>query len=71
MYSVVIQLGAILSVPLLFWGRIVQLVRTFPKGEAGNKTVWTHPLSLVMIGFLVTAGPCYLADATSGRTWRA
>jgi undecaprenyl-diphosphatase len=67
MYSVVIQLGAILSVPLLFRERIRQLVRTFPRGESGNKTIWTHPLSLVMIGFLVTAGPCYLADKYIGK----
>jgi len=54
-------------VPLLFRERIRQLVRTFPRGESGNKTIWTHPLSLVMIGFLVTAGPCYLADKYIGK----
>jgi undecaprenyl-diphosphatase len=62
MYSIVIQLGAILSVPLLFRDRIAKFLRTFPTGEAGNKTWWNHPVSLVIIGFLVTAGPCYLAD---------
>lgn len=67
MYSVVIQLGAILSVPLLFRERITQFLRSFPKGAAGDKTIWTHPLSLVMIGFLVTAGPCYLADKYIGK----
>ncbi len=67
MYSIVIQLGAILSVPLLFRERIAKFLKTFPKGESGNKTVWTHPLSLVMIGFLVTAGPCYLADKYIGK----
>src|SRR5450759_3609613 len=35
MYSVVIQLGAILSVPLLFWDRIVAFVRSFPRGANG------------------------------------
>jgi undecaprenyl-diphosphatase len=67
MYSIVIQLGAILSVPLLFRERIAKFMRTFPKGEGGDKTVWTHPLSLVLIGFLVTAGPCYLADKYIGK----
>jgi undecaprenyl-diphosphatase len=67
MYSIVIQLGAILSVPLLFRARIAKFLKTFPKGESGNKTLWTHPLSLVIIGFLVTAGPCYLADKYIGK----
>ena len=66
-YSVVIQLGAILSVPLLYWKRIVELARTFPKGASGKQTKWTHPLSLVMIGFVVTAGPCYFADKYIGE----
>ena len=67
MYSVVIQLGAILSVPLLFWDRIVGFLKTFPKGANGNRSVWTHPLSLVMIAFVVTAGPSYLADHYIGK----
>jgi undecaprenyl-diphosphatase len=67
MYSVVIQLGAILTVPLLYADRIRQFLRTFPRGEAGDKTLWTHPLSLVMIGFVVTAGPCYYADKYIGK----
>jgi undecaprenyl-diphosphatase len=67
MYSVVIQLGAILSVPVLFKDRILKLLRTFPKGESGDKTFATHPLSLVMIGFFVTVGPCYLADKFIGK----
>lgn len=67
MYSIVIQLGAILSVPLLFLDRIRTFLHTFPRGEAGNKTIWNHPLSLVIIGFLVTAGPCYLADKHIGK----
>lgn len=67
MYSVAIQLGAILSVPLLFRERIMRFVQTFPRGEARNKNWLTHPLSLVLIGFLVTAGPCYLADKKIGE----
>ncbi len=52
----------ILSIPILFRDRIVDLVKNFPRGESGKKTKFNHPLSLVIIGFLVTAGPCYLAD---------
>lgn len=60
MYSIVIQLGAILSVVVFFRKRIVQFLRTFPKGERGDKTVLTHPLTLTMIAFVVTAGPAFL-----------
>jgi undecaprenyl-diphosphatase len=67
MYSVVIQLGAILSVPILFKDRLAKFLHTFPRGDNNNKTLWTHPLSLVILGFLVTAGPCYLADKYIGK----
>src|SRR6185503_20864591 len=40
MFTIVIQLGAILSVPLLFLDRIRKFIHTFPKGENGDKTVW-------------------------------
>ena len=60
MYDVVIQLGAILAVLVYFRGRIAKFVRTFPKGEAGDRTVFTHPLTLVLLAFCVTAGPAFL-----------
>ncbi|HWP39311.1 MAG TPA: undecaprenyl-diphosphate phosphatase [Tepidisphaeraceae bacterium] len=62
MYSIVIQLGAILSVVVYFRRRIAQFVRTFPNGRNGNQTLFTHPLSLAMLAFVVTAIPCYQAD---------
>src|SRR5436309_14791140 len=55
MYTIVIQLGAILALPVYFWHRIVQFVRTCPEGERGNRTILTHPLSLTLIAFVVTA----------------
>jgi len=67
MYSVVIQLGAILSVPLLFWEQIMGFVRTFPRGKGGQGVWWQHPLSLVMLGFLVTAPLCYLGKHFIGK----
>ena len=33
MYTIVIQLGAILALPVYFWQRLLQFVRTFPRGE--------------------------------------
>ena len=60
MYAVVIQLGAILALPVYFWGRIVKFVRTFPRGERGDRNLINHPLSLVMIAFVCTAVPALL-----------
>ena len=62
MYTIVIQLGAILCLPVYFRDRILKFVSTFPKGDHGNRTAFTHPLGLTAIAFLVTAPPCYLAD---------
>ena len=60
MYTIVIQLGAILALCLLFMGRIVEFMRTFPRGENGTRTVLTHPISLTFIAFCFTAGPALL-----------
>ncbi|MDR3775507.1 MAG: undecaprenyl-diphosphate phosphatase [Terracidiphilus sp.] len=57
MYTIVIQLGAILALCLLFLSRIVGFLRTFPKGESGDRTWLNHPLSLTLIAFAFTAGP--------------
>jgi undecaprenyl-diphosphatase len=67
MYTIVIQLGAILALPVYFWHRIVQLVRTFPKGEHGDRTILTHPLSLTLIAFVVTAVPAWLLTKQIGK----
>ena len=32
MYTIVIQLGAILALPAYFWNRILKFLRTFPAG---------------------------------------
>ena len=52
MYTIVIQLGAILCLPIYFRDRIAKFVRTFPQGEYGDRTVFTHPLTLVMVAFV-------------------
>src|SRR5499425_2895321 len=67
MYSIVIQLGAILCLPVYFWSRILKFLSTFPRGESGNRTVLTHPLSLVMIAFVITAIPSFLLTKVIGK----
>ena len=60
MYTIVIQLGAILALCLLFMGRIIEFIRTFPTGENGNRTIWNHPISLTLIAFAFTSAPSLL-----------
>ena len=67
MYSIVIQLGAILALTAFFWRRILKFLRTFPRGEGGDRTVLNHPLSLVTIAFLVTAIPAFLLTKLIGK----
>lgn len=67
MYTIVIQLGAILALPVYFWSRIVKFVSTFPKGERGNRTLFTHPLSLTFIAFVVTAVPAWALAKVIGK----
>src|ERR1700751_1837713 len=67
MYTIVIQLGAILCLPIYFRERIAKFLSTFPRGERGDRTVWTHPLSLVAIAFVVTAIPSFLLTKVIGK----
>ena len=67
MYSIVIQLGAILCLPVYFWSRITKFLSTFPHGERGNKTALTHPLGLVLVAFVVTAIPSFLLTKVIGK----
>ena len=67
MFSIVIQLGAILCLPLYFWKRIVEFVSDFPQGKRGDKTILNHPLTLTMIAFFMTAVPSLLLTKTIGK----
>ena len=67
MYSIVIQLGAILTLPIYFWHRILKFLATFPRGERGDRTILTHPLSLTLIAFVVTAIPSFLMTKIIGK----
>jgi undecaprenyl-diphosphatase len=67
MYTIVIQLGAILCLPVYFWSRIVKFVSTFPRGQHGDRNVLTHPLGLTLVAFVVTAIPAYLLTKVIGK----
>lgn len=67
MYTIVIQLGAILALLLIFAGRIIEFLRTFPEGEEHNRTIWNHPLTLTLVAFVVTAIPSLLLAKTIGK----
>ena len=67
MFSIVIQLGAILSVLVYFRERIIEFLRSFPGGAGGERRWWNHPISLVLVSFVVTAIPCLLMDKFIGE----
>lgn len=67
MYSIVIQLGAILCLPIYFKSRIQKFLSTFPNGERGDRNLLTHPLTLVMIAFVCTAVPSLLLTKIIGK----
>src|ERR1043166_4507158 len=67
MYTIVIQLGAILALPVYFWNRILKFLTTFPKGERGDRNFLTHPLSLTMVAFVVTAVPSWALTKVIGK----
>jgi len=67
MYTIVIQLGAIFALTLLFLGRIVEFLRTFPRGENGDRTIFNHPVSLTLIAFAITAVPSLLLHKWSEK----
>jgi undecaprenyl-diphosphatase len=67
MYTIVIQLGAIFALTLLFLGRIVEFLRTFPRGENGDRTRLTHPISLTLIAFACTSVPALLLHKWSEK----
>ena len=67
MFSIVIQLGAILCLPIYFWNRILEFLRDFPQGKRGDRTVLNHPLTLTIIAFVVTAIPAFLLTKIIGK----
>jgi undecaprenyl-diphosphatase len=67
MYTIVIQLGAILALLLLFLSRIVNFIRTFPHGENGDRNWLNHPLSLTLVAFVFTSVPALLLHKWSEK----
>src|SRR6266480_4778581 len=67
MYTIVIQLGAILALPVYFWNRILNFLSTFPRGESGRRNLFTHPLGLTLIAFVITAIPAFLLKKQIGQ----
>ncbi|HEY4048656.1 MAG TPA: undecaprenyl-diphosphate phosphatase [Acidobacteriaceae bacterium] len=67
MYTVVIQLGAILALLLLFTGRLLEFWRTFPRGEKGDRTILNHPLTLTFVAFVCTSIPALLFIKVIGK----
>jgi undecaprenyl-diphosphatase len=67
MYTIVIQAGAIFALVLLYLERILGFIRTFPKGEGGDRTWLTHPISLTLIAFFCTSVPALVLKKWSDR----
>ena len=67
MFSIVIQLGAILCLPIYFRRRITDFLSTFPQGRRGDRTMLTHPVTLTLIAFVCTAGPAFLLTKIIGK----
>lgn len=67
MFTIVIQLGAILCLPIYFRDRIAKFLTTFPRGERGDRNIFTHPVSLTMIAFVCTAVPSLLLTKVIGK----
>jgi undecaprenyl-diphosphatase len=67
MFSIVIQLGAILCLPLYFRSRIAEFLSSFPRGVRGDRTALNHPLTLTFVAFLCTAIPAFLLKKVIGK----
>ena len=64
MFSIVIQLGAILCLPIYFRKEIARFVASFPRGGRGRAT---HPLTLTALAFVCTAVPALLLVKLIGK----
>jgi len=67
MYTIVIQAGAIFALVLLYLGRIVEFLHSFPEGESGDRNWLTHPISLTFIAFGCTSIPALALKKWSDR----
>src|ERR1035441_5989215 len=67
MFSIVIQLGAILCLPTYFRRRIAGFLAAFPRGIRGDRTALNHPLTLTLLAFVCTAVPAFLLSKPIGK----
>lgn len=67
MYTIVIQAGAIFALLLLYLERIIGFVRTFPRGENGDRTWLNHPISMTFFAFVCTSIPALALKKWSDR----
>lgn len=67
MYTIVIQLGAILCLPIYFRHRLARFLSSYPRGESGARNALTHPLGLTVVAFVVTAIPAFLLTKVIGE----
>src|SRR6266513_1733930 len=47
--------------------RILKFLSTFPTGERGDRNLLTHPLSLTIVAFIVTALPSWALTKVIGK----
>lgn len=62
MFSVVIQLGAILAVVVYFWKRLWHFLGSTRLRGLSMQERCRQPLVMVMVAFVVTAIPCFVID---------
>lgn len=67
MFTIVIQLGAILSLPIYFRKTLWEFLTHFPRGTRGDRTIFTHPLTLIGVAFVFTAVPALLLSKVIGE----
>jgi undecaprenyl-diphosphatase len=67
MYSIVIQMGAILCLPVYFRKRLVGLILRSPQDKRSNRTIIKHPFVLTGIAFMMTAIPSFLLSKVIGK----
>src|SRR5919206_2306770 len=66
MFAIVIQLGAILALPIYFRRRLAQFIHSFVHRDH-SQSLWQHPLSLTISAFLFTAIPAFLLTRIIGK----
>jgi len=66
MFTIVIQLGAILCLPVYFRVRIRGLFASFARARDEGRAL-VHPLTLTLVAFVVTAGPAFLLAKVIGK----